>query len=67
MERLYSVREIQERYQCNPATARKRMREMRHLENPLMVTERAIAEWENRKTVMPSWMIRQEMKRRANK
>ena len=67
MERLYSVKDIMARYQCNPATARKRMREMEHLENPLMVTERAINAWEKRKIVLPAWMIRAEMKRRANK
>jgi len=67
MERLYSVRDIQERYQCNPATARKYIRQMVHIEQPLMVSERAIREWEQRKMVMPGWMIREEMKRRANK
>ena len=66
MDRLYSVKDIQNRYQCNPATARKYMRQMEHMEQPLMVSERAISEWEKRKLTMPDWMIRQEMKRRAN-
>lgn len=66
MDRLYSVKDIQARYQCNPATARKYMRQMEHIEQPLMVSERAISAWEKRKLTMPDWMIRQEMKRRAN-
>ena len=64
MERLLSVKDIQERYQCNPATARKRMREMMHMEKPLMVSESAVNEWEKRKLIMPDYMIRQELKRR---
>lgn len=64
MERLLSVKDIQERYRCNPATARKRMREMMHMEKPLMVSESAVTEWEKRKLIMPDYMIRQEMKRR---
>ena len=67
MERLLSVKDIQNRYQCNPATARKYMRQMVHMEKPLMVSEHAINEWEKRKLTMPDWMIRQEMKRRANR
>lgn len=53
MEKLLCVKEIMERYQCNPATARKRMREMPHMEKPLLVTEKAVAEWEYSKTVYP--------------
>lgn len=63
MERLYSVKDIQERYQCNPATARKYIREMIHMEKPLMVSESAIAAWEKRKLIAPDWMIRQQMRR----
>ena len=66
MERLLSVKDIQERYQCNPATARKYMREMLHMEKPLMVSERAVSDWEKRKLIMPDYMIRQRMKRREN-
>ena len=64
MDRLYSVKDIQSRYQCNPATARKYMRQMEHIEKPLMVSERAINDWEKRKLIMPDFLIRQEMKRR---
>lgn len=65
MERLLSVKDIQERYQCNPATARKYIRQMIHIEKPLMVSETAVTEWEKRKLIMPDYLIRQEMKRRA--
>lgn len=53
MDRIYSVNDICVRYQCKPATARKYMRDMAHMESPLMVTERAVAEWERRKTMPP--------------
>ena len=66
MERLLSVKDIQDRYQCNPATARKYIRQMEHLEKPLMVSERAFSAWEKRKLIIPDYMIRERMKRRAN-
>lgn len=53
MDKIYSVKDICGRYQCKPATARKYMRDMAHMESPLMVTERAVAEWERRKTMPP--------------
>ena len=34
------------------------MREMDHLEKPLMVSERAVAAWERRKTVPPESITR---------
>ena len=58
MERLYSVRDICERYQVKSATARKFMRDMAHMERPLMVSERALKEWERRKTVPPESVTR---------
>ena len=60
MDRLYSVRDIQSRYQCSPNTARAYIRQMIHMEKPLMVTEKALMDWENRRTVAP-------MKWRASK
>ena len=42
MERLFSVADVCGRYQCKAATARKYMRDMEHMESPLMVTERAV-------------------------
>ena len=63
MDRLYSVKDVCERYQCKPATARKYMRDMEHMENPLMVTERAVAAWERRKTLPPESTTRQLLRK----
>ncbi len=63
MEKLFSVKDIAARYQCKPATARKYMRDMDHMEGPLMVSERAVAAWERRRTYPPESMVRQMMKR----
>ena len=63
MERVLSVRDICGRYQCKPATARKYMRDMPHMESPLMVTERAVRDWERRKTVPPESETRQLMRK----
>ena len=63
MDRLYSVRDICARYQCKPTTARKYMRDMEHLEAPLMVTERAVAAWERRKTLPPESETRQLLRK----
>lgn len=63
MERLLSVQDICGRYQCKPTTARKYMRDMEHMEAPLMVTERAVSAWERRKTLPPESAIRQMMRK----
>lgn len=65
MERLLSVKDIADRYQCKPGTARKYMRNMVHLENPLMVTERAVADWERKRTFPPENETRQMIKERG--
>ena len=69
MERLYSVKDICARYQCKDVTARKIMRNMVHMEKPLMVSERALTAWEQRKTLPPESetrrMIRKGVKKRA--
>ena len=49
MEKLLGVPEIMARYGCCRQTASKRMHEMRHMEKPLMVTETAVKQWEQRK------------------
>lgn len=59
MERLYSVKDICERYQVKPTTARKFMRDMEHMERPLMVSERAVMAWEHRKTLPPERVTRE--------
>ena len=63
MDRLFSVSDICGRYQCKPATARRYMRDMDHMESPLMVTERALAAWERRKTVPPESETRQLLRK----
>lgn len=63
MERLLTVQDVCARYQCKATTARKYMRDMEHMESPLMVTERAVAAWERRKTVPPESETRQLMRK----
>ena len=65
MDRLYSVQDICDRFQCKPATARKYMRDMAHMESPLMVSERALKEWEQRKTFPPESATRRMLKERG--
>jgi hypothetical protein len=67
MDRLYSVKDICARYQCKSATARKYMRDMEHIENPLMVSERAVAAWERRKTMPPESETRMLMRKGVKK
>lgn len=54
MERLVTVRDMQERYGCSLPTARKYIRQMiPHMENPLTATEAAFREWEQNRMVFP--------------
>ena len=53
MDRLLTVADIMERYKCSANTARGRMRQMAHMEKPLLVSERAVMDWEAGKTVYP--------------
>ena len=53
MDKLLFVQDIMARYRCSAPTARKRMRQMIHMEKPLAVTEWAVATWENGKTKEP--------------
>jgi hypothetical protein len=46
MDALLGVPEIMERYRCCRQTASKRMRQMKHLEHPLLVPAWAVDEWE---------------------
>lgn len=64
MERLFSVADICERYQFKDRrTARKVMRDMDHLEKPLMVSERAVRAWEMKNT-MPGRMVKERGRKR---
>ena len=69
MDKLYSVKDICERYQVKSVTARKMMRNMVHMESPLMVSERSLKTWEQSKTLPPESetrrMIRKGVKERA--
>lgn len=67
MERLLSVKDIADRYQVKPGTARKYMRNMVHLDCPLMVTERAVMDWERKHTLPPEDETRQIIKERGNR
>lgn len=67
MERLYSVKDICARYQVKPVTARKFMRDMEHMESPLMVSERAVMAWEKRKTLPPESVTRQLIRKGVKK
>lgn len=52
MDRLVTVKEMKERYQCSNQTARRYLRRCDpHLENPLAAPEWAVKEWEDRRTV----------------
>jgi hypothetical protein len=53
MNELFTVADIAARYKCCKTTARNRMRKMPHMENPLMVTESALLDWENGRTYYP--------------
>ena len=53
MERLVTVKDIQERYGCSGATARKYLRQMFHYENPLAAPQWAFDEWERSREKMP--------------
>lgn len=46
--------DVAKRYGVSIRTARRYMRDMPHMEDPLMVTERAISNWELTKTVFPA-------------
>ena len=65
MEKLYSVKDICDLFQCKAVTARKYMRNMEHMENPLMVTERAVKAWIERKTLPPESEIRLILRRKG--
>ena len=66
MERLLSVKDICERYHVKDArTARKIMRDMEHIESPLMVTERAVKEWERKRMLPPESEIRRMIRRKG--
>lgn len=54
MERLVTVKDMQERYGCSLPTARKYLRQMFHYENPLAAPRWAFDEWEESRERMPA-------------
>lgn len=54
MDRLVTVRDMQQRYGCSGATARKYLRQMFHYENPLAAPQWAFNEWEQSRETMPA-------------
>lgn len=66
MERLYSVSDICDLFRVkDKRTARKIMREMEHTESPLLVTERAVKAYLERKTLPPESETRKILKRKG--
>ena len=66
MERLYSVSDICDLFRVkDKRTARKIMRDMEHTEGPLLVTERAVKSYLERKTFPPESETRRILKRKG--
>ena len=66
IDKLYTVSGICELFGIkDPRTARKIMRDMEHTEKPLLVTERAVKAWIERKTLPPESEIRKILKRKG--
>ena len=63
MEKLFSVSDLMDRYQCSRQTAIRHMQKMEHMEKPYMVTEKALMAYERSRTVRPAEEIRAEMMR----
>lgn len=63
MERLLSVADLMDRYQCSRQTAIRYMQKLEHLEKPYMIRESVLMAWERERTVKPASVIRQEMMR----
>ena len=64
MVKLLFVPDIQARYNCSPATARKKIRQMYHLEEPLAAPEWAVEAYERERLVAPA---DQEVKKPARR
>ena len=66
MDRIYTVKGVCELFGFKDArTARKIMRDMEHTENPLMVTERAVKAWIEKKTLPPESEVRKMFRRKG--
>ena len=66
MDKLYSVKDICDLFRVkDKGTARKIMRDMEHIESPLLVTERAVKSYVERKTLPPESETRRILKRKG--
>ena len=63
MERLFSVKDVMERYQCSRQTAIRYMQKLEHMERPYMIRASVLEAWERERTVKPAEVIRAEMMR----
>ena len=63
MERLLSVADLMDRYQCSRQTAIRYMQKMEHMERPYMVRASVLEAWERERTVRPPEVVRAEMLR----
>ena len=63
MERLLSVADLMDRYQCSRQTAIRYMQKLEHMEKPYMIRASVLEAWERERTVQPPEVIRQEMMR----
>jgi len=53
MEKLYSVKDLMDRYQCSRQTAIRYLQQMEHQERPYMVRQSVLEAWDRSRTVMP--------------
>ena len=67
MERLVTVKDMQERYGCSGPTARKYLRQMFHYENPLAAPLWAFREWEESREKMPESISNQRKAKITNR
>ena len=66
IDRIYTVKAICDLFGFkDQRTARKIMRDMDHTENPLLVTERAVKAWLEKKTLPPESEMRKILKRKG--
>ena len=63
MDRLLSVADLMDRYQCSRQTAIRYMQKLEHLEKPYQIRESVLMAWERSRTVKPPEVIRAEMMR----
>lgn len=63
MERLLSVADLMNRYQCSRQTAIRYIQKMEHMEKPYMVRASVLEAWERERTVRPPEDVRAEMMR----